>query len=68
MTIQITDELFDVDEAAKALNLTPASVRQYAFHGRLTPTRIGRALFFSKSEIERFNADRWPQGKHRPKS
>lgn len=68
MSIQITDELFTVEEAAKQLGLTPASVRQYAFHKRLEPTKVGRSLFISKTEIERFKATRWPQGKHRQKT
>lgn len=68
MSIRIEGELFTVEETAKALELTPASVRQYAFHGRLAPTKVGRSLFIAKTEIERFKAARWPQGKHRPKS
>lgn len=61
------DDLLTVAETAAELSLRDASVRQYVFRGILIPTRLGRALFFERSEINRFKSTRLRQGQHKKK-
>ena len=61
------DDLLSVSEIADELNLLPTSVRQYVFRKILIPTRLGRGLFFDRSEVARFKKLRLRQGQHKKK-
>ena len=64
---QKLDDLLTVAEIADELHLMPSSVRQYVFRGLLIPTRLGRSLFFARSEVARFKKTRLRQGQHKQK-
>ena len=65
MPVQTTETLYTVEEAAEVLGLTAGSVRQYINRGLLQPKRIGRAVMFTESELDRYQEERLPVGKHR---
>lgn len=67
MPVSIQGDLYTVQEAAVYLRLSEGSVRQYVTHGILQPLRIGRAIFFDKAELDRYEAYRVPQGTNRTK-
>ena len=67
MSIQGKNEMyFSTAEAAKLLGIKPTSVRMSVHRGSLTPIKIGHALVFAKSEIERYKKE--VKGKPAPKN
>lgn len=65
MPVQTTETLYTVEEAAEFLGLTAGSVRQYINRELLNPKRIGRAVMFTETELQRYQDERRPIGKHR---
>lgn len=60
------DDLLTPAQAAERLGLTVTTVRQYARRPRqrLRPVPgLGRSLFFTAEEIERFRATKDPRGR-----
>jgi len=49
-----TSLLWNVEEVAKALAISPWTVRSYIRQGRLQPVRVGRRVLFEPAECERF--------------
>ncbi len=66
MPVSLQSEIYTVREAAAFLDLAVGTIRQYVTHGVLNPTRVGRAVMFTREELDRYQSERWPQGKHRP--
>jgi excisionase family DNA binding protein len=53
------DELLTVEKAAKALGLSPSTIRQQIARGHLHAERMGRWLYVIRSvEVERYRAER----------
>lgn len=51
--------IYPVDETARLLGgITDRKLRSMVSAGELIPTRVGRRVFFSRSEIERYIAAR----------
>lgn len=50
--------LLDVAQAAAELGIQPATVYRYFHRGLLRKTQIGRSVFVSSEEIQRFSAQR----------
>jgi excisionase family DNA binding protein len=46
--------LWDVEQAATALALSPWTIRSYIRQGKLRPVRVGRRVLFEPAECERF--------------
>lgn len=46
--------LYRLDSAAAALDTSPETLRTWARAGRLTPTRIGRNLYFARDDLAAF--------------
>ena len=66
MSIQGKNETyFSTAEAAKLLGIKESSIRMSVFRGSLTPIKIGQALVFSKSELDRYKRE--VKGKPGPK-
>jgi len=49
------DEIFSVDELAKAADTTARTVRLYVEKGLLDPLRAGRTLCFTPKDLERLH-------------
>jgi excisionase family DNA binding protein len=58
-----SDVLFSTAEAAKLLGLSETTIRTYVARGKLFPMRVGQTLVFSKTECERYQAEKLPPGK-----
>jgi excisionase family DNA binding protein len=50
-------QLITLIEVAKALSLSPHTIRAFVRRGKLKPTRICRRLLFDPSEVARFLAE-----------
>ena len=50
-------KLFDVNEAATLLSISPYTVRFLIRQGKLSPVRIGRRVLVQECELERFIED-----------
>jgi len=46
--------LWNLDQAATALAISPWTIRAYIRQGRLRPVRIGRRVLFEPDECQRF--------------
>ena len=46
--------LWNVEQAAAALAISPWTIRAYIRQGRLMPVRIGRRILFEPDECQRF--------------
>jgi excisionase family DNA binding protein len=56
-------QLFDVNEAGTFLNVSPWTVRQLLWHGKIPRVRIGRLLRIDRRDLETYigqNKDRGP--------
>ena len=51
---EIVPQLLPLASVAKALCVSPHTVRAWVRHGKLKPVRICRRLLFSPDEIARF--------------
>ena len=66
---KLNDEyLLSTEEAAVRLGLAVDTVRRYVYRDLLKAKTIGRMLFFSPSELERFANERRGPGKPPKKS
>jgi excisionase family DNA binding protein len=50
-------QLLTLDSVARALSVSPHTVRSFVRKGRLQPIRICRRLLFSREELSRFLAE-----------
>jgi hypothetical protein len=56
-----TPVLFDLEGAAKRLGgISPWTLRKHIARGTVSPTRIGRRVFLSETEIGRIRTDGLP--------
>ena len=46
--------LWNVEQAAAALAISPWTIRAYIRQGRMIPVRIGRRILFEPAECQRF--------------
>ena len=46
--------LWNVEQAAAALSISPWTIRAYIRQGKITPVRIGRRVLFEPHECQRF--------------
>jgi len=51
-------QLIDVKTAARALSISPWTVRAYMRSGKLCPIKIGRRILLTERELERFVNER----------
>lgn len=58
MSALATSQLLTVREVATALRKKPAAVRALANRGEISFYRVGRALLFTPTDLERFLAER----------
>lgn len=49
-----TTLLWNVEQAAAALAISPWTIRAYIRQGRIKPVRIGRRVLFEPDECQRF--------------
>jgi excisionase family DNA binding protein len=49
--------LWDVNEAARRLHVSPWTIRRWEFDGKLRAVRLGKLVRFEPSEIQRFIAE-----------
>ena len=62
VAISVLDGLHSVHSAAERLRLKPDTIYRYFHRGLLKRTLIGRSVFVSEQEIERFSRERKPLG------
>lgn len=62
MPVQTNEPLYTVEEAASFLGLSKGTIRQYINRELLEPHRIGHAVMFTQSELERYQRERRPRG------
>ncbi len=60
--------LLTVDEAAKALNVTPACIRRWILEVKITTVKIGRLIRVPSGEIDRLVEDGLRPAKRRVQS
>jgi excisionase family DNA binding protein len=66
MSLQGKNEIyFSTAEAARLLGIKETSIRMSVHRGSLVPIKIGQALVFSKSELDRYKRE--VKGKPGPK-
>jgi excisionase family DNA binding protein len=58
--------LVDIPEAARRLGLKPGTIYRYLHRGVLQKTQIGRSVWLSEAEVERYHAA--PRKPGRPKA
>ena len=51
--ISMIEQLENIESAAKALSLSPWTVRAYIRQGKIRPVRIGRRVLIEPAEIRR---------------
>ena len=69
MATKINDEyLLSTEEVASRLGLAVDTVRRYVYRDLLKAKVVGRMLFFTPAEIERFSNERRGPGKPPKKS
>lgn len=49
----VTGELLTINQAAKALNISPATVRSWRLRRRISVIKVGRAVRIPRTEIDR---------------
>jgi excisionase family DNA binding protein len=54
MTIDEKALLWNVEQAASALAISPWTIRLYVRQGKLRPVRVGRRVLFEPGECQRF--------------
>jgi excisionase family DNA binding protein len=57
------DELFSIKEAANKLRISPLTLRDWIYQGKLTPVKLGRRVLLTQEELERFVEEGKRQGK-----
>ena len=64
------EKMYSNDEAAKALGVSPHTVRAWTYQRRIKPVKLGRRTLFTEQELQRLidegqiNADRQFGGKN----
>ncbi len=53
-SVEFKDQLFRINESAKRLNVSPATLYREMAAGRLTPIRIRNRTLFTGSELLRY--------------
>jgi len=58
--VELSDSLLTIEEAAKALSVTPGAVRKWLHQRRLRPVKVGRLTRLRKSDVAAIVQDGLP--------